>query len=310
MQTFLPFPSFRRSAEVLDRQRLGKQRVETLQILRALVIPEYGWANHPAVRMWAGHLPALVVYGRACVEVWRELGFGDVTWPQIREFAPADADADQADLAAAGRLPVWVGDDDLHASHRSALVRKDPAHYEPLLGAVDPQLPYVWPPAGTEPLDAPPAGERLWIVRPRTPAALGAMLGEGIVALDDASGIASDAGGLDLPLLAARLRTEAPGRRPGKDLRQLAVLVGDVEMGDPVGVPVEGGAGLLVGTVTGGYQHLGLRRSDGLRHARTVRWDRRVARSAVRPPALLQDPRSLFRVPVTEETARLLSGSD
>ena len=42
MQTFLPFPDFVASARSLDRLRLGKQRVETLQILNALdkrVIP-------------------------------------------------------------------------------------------------------------------------------------------------------------------------------------------------------------------------------------------------------------------------------
>ena len=36
MQTFMPYPSFSRSASVLDRQRLCKQRVESLQILDAL----------------------------------------------------------------------------------------------------------------------------------------------------------------------------------------------------------------------------------------------------------------------------------
>jgi hypothetical protein len=54
MQTFLPFPSFERSADVLDSPRLGKQRVETLQVLRALELPEYGWSSHPAVQYVAG----------------------------------------------------------------------------------------------------------------------------------------------------------------------------------------------------------------------------------------------------------------
>lgn len=48
MQTFLPYPSFAESARVLDRQRLGKQRVEVLQLLRALTGQTKGWANHPA----------------------------------------------------------------------------------------------------------------------------------------------------------------------------------------------------------------------------------------------------------------------
>lgn len=42
MQTFLPYPDFAESASVLDRQRLGKQRVETLQVMKALTVPGYG----------------------------------------------------------------------------------------------------------------------------------------------------------------------------------------------------------------------------------------------------------------------------
>ena len=37
MQTFLPYADYAASAKVLDRMRLGKQRVETLQILQTLV---------------------------------------------------------------------------------------------------------------------------------------------------------------------------------------------------------------------------------------------------------------------------------
>ena len=36
MQTFLPYPSFTRSAAVRDDRRLGQQRVESLQVVRAL----------------------------------------------------------------------------------------------------------------------------------------------------------------------------------------------------------------------------------------------------------------------------------
>ena len=61
MQTFLPYPSFARSAAALDPSRLGKQRVEAFQLLRANTIADYGWRHHPAAKMWSGHLPALVV---------------------------------------------------------------------------------------------------------------------------------------------------------------------------------------------------------------------------------------------------------
>jgi hypothetical protein len=45
---------------------------------------------------------------------------------------------------AAGEVPPWLGREDFHLSHRSALVRKNPDFYRPLFGAV-PELPYVWP---------------------------------------------------------------------------------------------------------------------------------------------------------------------
>jgi uncharacterized protein (TIGR00369 family) len=134
VQTFLPYADFRRSAEALDQARLGKQRVETLQMLRALRIPGYGWANHPAVTMWRGHVGALVAYGLAVTEEWVRRGHADTVGPQIAEFA-SDAGT-QETLAHAGLLPGWLGDESLHRSHRSALVRKDPGHYRPLFGDV------------------------------------------------------------------------------------------------------------------------------------------------------------------------------
>jgi hypothetical protein len=51
----------------------------------------------------------------------------------------------QKELAIAGDLPPWLGDEDLHRSHRSSLVRKDPQFYRPLFGDVPEDLPYVWP---------------------------------------------------------------------------------------------------------------------------------------------------------------------
>ena len=127
MQTFLPYPDFRQSAAALDTPRLGKQRVEALQTLRALVIPEYGWQSHPAIRMWMGHVPALTMYGLAMVDEWTKRGFADNTRDNIREFAPQAA---HPDYAAKILLPPWLGDPELHLSHRSNLIRKDPRFYE------------------------------------------------------------------------------------------------------------------------------------------------------------------------------------
>jgi len=148
VQTFLPYPDFERSARSLDPKRLGKQRVETIQVVRALTRPGYGWANHPATLMWKGFEEALGRYGFTCCEVWSELGFGDTCAATIGadlRTAGVTQVRTQAELAAAGALPPWLGDEELHRSHRSALVRKDPAHYRPLFPDVPDDLPYVWP---------------------------------------------------------------------------------------------------------------------------------------------------------------------
>jgi len=77
MQTFVPYSDFEASARALDVKRLGKQRVEVIQIVRALTVPGYGWASHPAVLMWQGYEEALGRYGLTMCDVWLELGFGD-----------------------------------------------------------------------------------------------------------------------------------------------------------------------------------------------------------------------------------------
>ncbi|MCH6229303.1 MSMEG_6728 family protein [Microbacterium sp. CFH 31415] len=141
MQTFLPYPSFGDSAAALDPARLGKQRVETLQLLRANTVPGYGWRHHPAAKMWAGRLPALVAYGLAMTDAWTALGRADSVRAQLLEFAPEVDGVPQSDI----EMPRWLGDEAFHLSHRSNLVRKDPEFYRPRFGDVPDDLPYIWP---------------------------------------------------------------------------------------------------------------------------------------------------------------------
>ena len=298
MQTFLPVADFAESARLLDSPRLGKQRVETLQILRALELPDYGWASHPVVLMWRGRTPALVAYGVAMARIWRERGFADSTEAQIGEFAPQVVGVPQDELAAAGLLPSWLGDEALHRSHRSNLIAKEPDFYRSRFaerfGPEPDDLPYVWPGADDVAPAPEPAGTRVWVVRPRSHNELGACLAAGVVGLGTQSGIDVDATGLT----AAELRVlskELSGRRPAKDLRQLSTFLDDIAPGDPVALPVEHGAGLLLGEVVGGYLFQG---RELLPHRRPARWDRVVPRAAARPPATLQDPRALFRVTI------------
>jgi hypothetical protein len=296
MQTFLPVADFEESARLLDSPRLGKQRVETLQVLRALELPDYGWTSHPVVRMWRGRTPALVAYGLASVRVWRERGFADTTHTLIAEFAPDVVGVPQEELARAGMLPSWVGDEAVHLSHRSNLLAKEPDFYrplfQPLFGAEPEDLPYVWPEPDDLPPAPPPEGSRVWVVRPRAHNELGACLAAGVVGLGTQSGIDVDATGLS-PVALRALSKELSGRRPAKDLRQLSAFLDEIRPGDPVALPIEHGAGLLVGEVLGDYLFAG---RELLPHRRPARWDRVIPRAAARPPATLQDPRALFSV--------------
>jgi hypothetical protein len=140
MQTFLPFEQFDKSAACLDRQRLGKQRVEVLQLLRALKGETKGWANHPAARMWRGYEAALIVYGLCICGEWMRRGYKDTCADKLVEEGAEF-------LRAAGPLPLppWLGDEAFHRSHRSNLLRKDSAHYSVYFTDVSDDLPYVWP---------------------------------------------------------------------------------------------------------------------------------------------------------------------
>lgn len=139
MQTFLPYPGFVRSAGVLDDKRLGKQRVETFQILRALIWPSYGWKRHPAVTMWRGFTPALVSYGIAMCREWSARGHADALEDQLLEYGPAHT---FDELSAEGLLPSWLGNDAVHQSHRHALANKAPQLYPSNWAG---EAGYVWP---------------------------------------------------------------------------------------------------------------------------------------------------------------------
>lgn len=145
MQTFLPYPDLRLSCQLLDDRRLGKQRVEAFQILRALTWSQYAWKNHPAVRMWRGFVPALVEYGLAACREWTRRGHADTVAQALLDWSGGRAPRDAP-------LPLWFGLQALHRSHRCALLRKDPHWYGPLFAALghgdEPDDPdYLWPPA-------------------------------------------------------------------------------------------------------------------------------------------------------------------
>ena len=135
MQTFVPEATAELVAVTLDRRRLGKQRVEAYQILRALTGGSHGWSNHPATVMWRGHEAGLAHYGVTMCRAWVGLGYKDTCLDKIAAIVTPDPDD----------LPWWWGNELVVESHRSNLVRKDPEHYSRLWPAVTPGMPYMWP---------------------------------------------------------------------------------------------------------------------------------------------------------------------
>lgn len=145
MQTFLPYVDFTESARVLDRQRLGKQRVETLQIMKALLVGK-GWVNHPATKMWSGHESFLFEYQLAMCNEWaRTRGYKDTCLGKTIMLMDEAGIVSALEPERDRRAPPWIGDEKFHASHRSNLLRKDPEWYGRFGWDEPPDMEYVWP---------------------------------------------------------------------------------------------------------------------------------------------------------------------
>lgn len=143
MQTFLPVPDFEQSLRFLDNRRLGKQRVEAMQILLCnLGRTPLGWTNHPATRMWKGYEQALASYGLWACDLWKGKGFADSCAKTFEDHLATCPDWDDS------RYPPWFGDPAFHASHRAALLAKEPAHYRQFGWEEEPKIEYVWPTKG------------------------------------------------------------------------------------------------------------------------------------------------------------------
>lgn len=151
MQTFLPYASFEKSADILDFRRKGNQRVEVLQILGAIfnVRVKYppsplnvfnkpiGWKNHPATNMWRGYEKALAHYLRVFCESWKSHGYKDTRLDALNYYFP-DL------LKGEYELPPWFGREDFHSRHRAALLAKNYKYYRQFGWTEEPKIDYLW----------------------------------------------------------------------------------------------------------------------------------------------------------------------
>ncbi len=139
MQTFLPYADFTATAKTLDRQRLGKQRVEAYQILLTNLKRQTettgAWFNHPIVLMWNGYEYALCLYAIAICDEWIARGYKD----NLKNFFVSKMESFDNK-----NMPSWLGNEEFHLSHRSKLIQKKPEHYADLFKETPDNLEYVW----------------------------------------------------------------------------------------------------------------------------------------------------------------------
>lgn len=138
MQTFLPYPDFKKSLESLDDKRLAKQRVETYQLIAGLEGRltlkgkpySKGRVNHPISQMFRDNIPALKQYLNDSIDVWIARGKNN---NMVKEIITEEI-----------IMPLWFGNEEFHKSHRSNLLRKNPDYYKKHGWEDDPNLPYRW----------------------------------------------------------------------------------------------------------------------------------------------------------------------
>ena len=133
MQTFLPYPDFKKTFECLDYRRLGKQRVEAMQIYNIITGKNKtnGWIHHPAVLMWKLYHDALALYHNLCIKEWIARGYNN-----NMKFI------DYNDNII---LPPWFGREDFHSAHRQTLLWKNFEWYSQFNWEEEPIYEYVWP---------------------------------------------------------------------------------------------------------------------------------------------------------------------
>lgn len=161
---FIIKPDLYETARLLDKRRLGKQRVEAKQIIDSLEeydltgqISKKGWSNHPATKSWIGFTNHLKVYFNIIVREWINRGcqnnmpLYDID-ESLYNIVPCDFDGTKAtydsNLFNEYSFPFWISFPPFYLSHQASLCRKDPKHYKELLCPLLDQFlnnGYLWP---------------------------------------------------------------------------------------------------------------------------------------------------------------------
>jgi len=171
VQTFLPYPDFKKSLQALDYRRLGKQRLEAYQIIRILKVAsqskvyrdgkEEAKQAYGTIRRGADDEANK---GRRMNARWHKFGGGYGRHPAVRmwnghinalkhyynlaidEWVKRGYRNNMHKMKISGKInyPRWFGRDEFHAAHRSNMLRKDYCYYSQYGWSEPPDLPYLW----------------------------------------------------------------------------------------------------------------------------------------------------------------------
>lgn len=139
MQTFLPYPDFKKCAEVIDNKRLWKQVLEANDILKLYTHNEKSnWRNHPCVKMWANYSEVLEFYRNTILQEWLNRRI-------LRAPKVIKDDTMTLSYIYGVMNPPWLPNEALHSSHRAALLKKNFEHYKQFNWKEKPEINYYWP---------------------------------------------------------------------------------------------------------------------------------------------------------------------
>ena len=198
-------------------------------------------------------------------------------------------------------MPPWLGHEDLHLSHRSKLLGKDPKFYGPLFPGVEEKLEYIWPEPKHEFHPEDPDEDRLWILRANVEDLRPEQLTTVSMPPHGKAKAVSNADEYEFVYAEEKSRRQVggPKKRPVKQLEKkptrkrqaqeaaFNTLPGKTE----IAVPFDGGQIFAVGLVQGRPITV-----DG-KFARNFEVTDVVKRSDFDYPALLQDPLVFFPIP-------------
>ena len=123
MQVFMPYADYKKSVQALDSKRLQKQGLEASQLLDIIFNiptksgkPRKGWMNHPALIAWKETPGALVEYLiQNKIELEKRGYKTQYITEQLQEYKK---------FTTSLKNPIWLGDEEIHSSHRVRLLQK------------------------------------------------------------------------------------------------------------------------------------------------------------------------------------------